>query len=446
MVRPGTDGPETRAESVPFREALRYWIRLGFVNFGGPAGQIAMMHRDLVERRRWISEGRFLHALNYCMLLPGPEAQQLAIYIGWLLHRTAGGIAAGVFFVLPAAFLLWGLAWLYAAHGEVAWVAAVFYGVKPAVLAVVVEAVVRIGKRALRNAAGVAVAAGAFAALRFWGVPFPAVIVGAGILGFLADRFSPGLFMLPPPKVGDGKAGALHGDDSAAPAHAAPSRGRAARVLAVCTALWAAPLAALWLWRGRGDVLVELGIFFSKAAMVTFGGAYAVLAYVGQQAVGHYGWITAPQMVDGLGLAESTPGPLIMVTQFVGFLAAWRHPGDLAPVAAGTLGALITTWVTFVPCFLWIFLGAPYIERLRGNRMLTAVLSAITAAVVGVIGNLSVFFAGHTVWGGSGALDPFAVGAALAAFAALAWRRWNMLAVIAGCAAAGAVWKLSVGS
>jgi chromate transporter len=425
-----------------FAEAFRYWLRLGFINFGGPTGQIALMHADLVDRRRWISENRFLHALNYCMLLPGPEAQQLAIYIGWLLHGTRGGIAAGVLFVLPSVVLLWGLSWMYMAWGSVGFVAALFYGIKPAVVAVVAEAVLRIGRRALRRKVHVATAAAAFVGIYFLRVPFPFLILGAVAAGFIGVRLAPRWFAAAESagKSAEADAGAVLSDGAAVAAQHRPSWGRAARVILVCAALWLLPLVALRGWRGSGDVLYREGLFFSKAAMVTFGGAYAVLAYIAQQAVEHYRWIEPAQMLDGLGLAESTPGPLIMVTQFVGFVGAWRNATDLPPLLAGTLGALLTTWVTFVPCFLWIFLGAPWIEQLRGYGRVTQAMSLVTAAVVGVVLNLAVYFAGHVIFPPAGA-DWFALGLAAAAFAALLKWKQGMVAVILASVLAGAAWK-----
>jgi chromate transporter len=419
--------------SVPFRDALRYWTVLGFVNFGGPTGQIAMMHRDLVDRRRWISEERFLHALNYCVLLPGPEAQQLAIYVGWLLHGTKGGLVAGIGFVLPSVFILLALSWIYVAYGSVPLVAALFYGLKPAVVAVVVEAVIRIGTRALKTRLLIGIAAASFLGNVVLGVPFPVIVAAAGLLGFALGRTHPALVGSP--------ARTAAGIDDLLPV-GNTSAARALRVILVCVALWILPIALLAVWRGSESVLVQEALFFSRAAMVTFGGAYAVLGYIRDVAVGHYGWLAAGQMIDGLGLAETTPGPLIMVTQFVGFLGAWNHPEGLPPAAAGVLGALITTWVTFVPCFLWIFLGAPYIERLRGNRELTAALSAVTAAVVGVILNLAVVFAVHTFFPPAGGVDVFAVAVAIGAFVAL--QRWHMSmpAVIATCAALGVAARL----
>lgn len=388
--------------AVPFRDALRVWIRVAALSFGGPAGQIAVMHRVLVEEKKWISENRFLHALNYCMLLPGPEAQQLAIYIGWLLHRTLGGLLAGIFFVLPGFVSILILSYLYAGFHDLAVVQALFFGLKPAVLAVVVEATLRIGKRALKNAMMVALAAGAFLGIFFLNLPFPLIIFCAGLLGFLGGRFWTEKFLV----IQSPEANSSHNDKATVDAmldesvldHTRPSLGRAVRVLLVCLLLWFGPLIFL-AFANLGNVYLQEGLFFSKTAVVTFGGAYSVLAYVAQEAVHHYGWLTPGEMLDGLGMAETTPGPLIMVLQFVGFLGAYRSPGLLAPLLAGTLAAVLTTWVTFVPCFLWIFLGAPYIESLRGKRLLNSALSAITAAVVGVILNLAAWFALHTLFG-----------------------------------------------
>ncbi len=425
-----------------FEDAFRYWLRLGFVNFGGPAGQIAMMHRDLVEERRWISEDRFLHALNYCMLLPGPEAQQLAIYTGWLLHGTRGGIVAGVFFVLPSVFLLLALSWLYAAHGATAWVAALFFGLKPAVVAIVAEAVLRIGRRALRRAVHWMLAAGAFSGIYYFEVPFPLIILAALATGFAGVRYAPATFRLPAaPQPGALATQELPANLAGALPAGQSSGAYASRVLAICGVLWTAPLLAVYLWRGPEDTLWREGVFFSQAAMVTFGGAYAVLVYIAQRAVEDFGWLAPGQMLDGLGLAESTPGPLIMVTQFVGFLGAWNHPGDLPPLVAGVLGALLTTWVTFVPSFLWIFLGAPFIERLRQHPAVGAAMSVVTAAVVGVVLNLAVYFAEHVLVP-AGGVDWFAAVLAGSAFAALAWGKVTMLRVLLAAAVAGALWRL----
>jgi chromate transporter len=356
------------------------------------------MHRIIVEEKRWISEARFLHALNYCMLLPGPEAQQLATYIGWLMHRTAGGLMAGLLFILPGIVCIMALSWIYAAYGNVGFVAALFFGLKAAVLAIVIEAVVRVGKRALRNRVMVGIAAVAFVAIFFFNAPFPLIIIAAGLLGFLGARAGRTEFAA----GGHGGQGGPVADDdllgNELPPHTRPNMRRAIIVGAVWLTLWLAPVAALLLWLGPSNVFSEIAVFFSKMAMVTFGGAYAVLAYVAQQAVEHYQWVTPGEMLDGLGMAETTPGPLIMVLQFVGFMAAFRDAGTLSPMVAGTLGGLLATWVTFAPCFLWIFLGAPFIETLRGNKALAGALSAITAAVVGVILNLSIWFAVHTLF------------------------------------------------
>jgi chromate transporter len=390
-----------RPSGVTQSEAFRVWLRIAALSFGGPAGQIALMHRILVEEKRWIGEGRFLHALNYCMLLPGPEAQQLAIYIGWLLHRTKGGIIAGGLFVLPGAVSIMALSWIYVLYGNVGLVAAPFFGLKAAVLAIVLQAVTRIGKRALRNAPMRWLAGTAFALIFLLGVPFPVIVLGAGLIGWLGGRAGHAAF----------RAGGGHGTSDGAtvadadsllgeelPAHARPTIGQSLRIAAVWLVLWLAPVAALLLLLGPADVFSQIATFFSGMATVTFGGAYAVLAYVAQEAVQSYHWLTAKEMLDGLGMAETTPGPLIMVLQFVGFLGAYRHPGMLSPLLAGTLGGLLATWVTFVPCFLWIFLGAPFIERLRGNVAVAGALSAITAAVVGVILNLAIWFAIHTLF------------------------------------------------
>ncbi|MBF0269897.1 MAG: chromate efflux transporter [Alphaproteobacteria bacterium] len=390
---------EQTNKGVSFGEAFRLWLKIGLIGFGGPAGQIALMHRLLVDEKKWISESRFLHALNYCMLLPGPEAQQLATYMGWLLHRTAGGLAAGILFVLPGAIVMWGLSVLYATLHELPVVEALFFGIKAAVLAVVVEALLRIAKRALKNRFMYGLAGLAFFAIFFLDLPFPLIVAGAGLIGFLGGRKWPHVFV-------QAKKAVKKEDEAVIDAaflagsldHTKPSAGRALKVSAVWLTLWLAPLLLFAAFLGVGHVFTQEGIFFSKMAVVTFGGAYAVLAYVAQQAVGTYGWLQPGEMLDGLGLAETTPGPLIMVLQFVGFLAAWRNPGPLDPLVAGTIGAVVTTYVTFVPCFLWIFLGAPYIEALRGNQSLNAALSAITAAVVGVILNLSVWFALHVLF------------------------------------------------
>ena len=386
---------------IGFGEAFRVWVRISLLSFGGPAGQIALMHRVLVEEKKWISESRFLHALNYCMLLPGPEAQQFATYVGWLLHRTAGGLVAGTLFVLPGAIVILGLSILYAGYQELGFVQALFYGIKAAVLAVVIEAVIRLGRRALKNASMVVVAAAAFVGIFFFEVPFPLIVVLAGLIGFTGGRLYPDQFVVIKGHEpdGDGETPVLDAALADGPLdHTRPSPARAVKVTSVCLVLWLGPVAVLAAALGFGNVFVQIGVFFSKMAVVTFGGAYAVLAYVAQEAVNNFGWLAPGEMLDGLGMAETTPGPLIMVVQFVGFMGAYRHPGLLDPMVAGFLGAMLTTWVTFVPCFLWIFLGAPYIEALRGNRSLGAALSAITAAVVGVVLNLAAWFGLHVVF------------------------------------------------
>ena len=451
MVDP-TIRPRAAPPPVSLAEALPVWARIAALSFGGPAGQIAVMHRILVEERRWISERRFLHALNFCTLLPGPEAQQLATYVGWLLHGTRGGVLAGGLFVLPGLVAIMALSWLYALSGQVGLVAGLFYGLKAAVLAIVVQAVLRIGRKALRGGAMRALAAAAFVAIFFLDVPFPLIVLGAGLIGYLGGRaglpaFAPG---------GHGGAEADVGGpyllgDGVVPRERA-GHGHVPRVLALWGGLWLGPVLLLVVLLGSGDVYAQIALFFSKMAMVTFGGAYAVLAYVAQAAVEGFGWLRPGEMLDGLGMAETTPGPLIMVTQFVGFMAAFRHPGALPPLLAGTLGGLLTTWVTFAPCFLWIFLGAPYVERLRGDRALGGALSAITAAVVGVILNLAVWFALHTIFRETrpialgpirfetpvpASLDPAALALALAALVAVFGFRLGVLPTLAACAGAG---------
>lgn len=423
-----------------FSEAFRFWLKLGFISFGGPTGQIAIMHAELVEKRRWISEARFLHALNYCMLLPGPEAQQLATYVGWLLHRTWGGVVAGSLFVLPSAVLLWALSYVYAAHGSVPWIAAIFAGLKPAVTAIVAHAVVRIGKRALKTGAMWTLAGVAFAGIFVFDVPFPLIVVGAGLIGLMGGQRRPDQFVVIKPHGSTaGRELAVLDDASQIAEHARPSLSRAVRVCVVCLALWSAPILTAAAIFGPSQTLVQEGLFFSKAAMVTFGGAYAVLPYVAQQAVERFGWLTAPQMLDGLGLAETTPGPLIMVVQFVGFLGGWHHAGELSPLLAATLGAAMATWTTFVPCFLWIFLGAPFIERLRGHQGLTASLSAVTAAVVGVVLNLAVWFGLHVFLPAPNTVDWFAVGVCAVALAGLIRFKIDVMAIVGLGAVAGLI-------
>jgi chromate transporter len=416
------------AKAPTFREAFRFWLKLGFISFGGPTGQIAIMHEQLVERRKWISEDRFLHALNYCMLLPGPEAQQLATYVGWLFHKTWGGIVAGVFFVLPSVFILYGLSWIYVQFGRIPWIVAIFYGLKPAVLAIVATAVLRIAKKSLKNAVLWAFAAASFVAIHFFRVPFPLIIFTAAFAGFLYGRSRPGSSNLSAPVD--------RGDQNLVPP-GLRSWSRAVKVAGVCVVLWWLPVLLVGGWLGWSHTVTREGLFFSKAAVVTFGGAYAVLPYVSQEAVDRHGWVTAGQMLDGLGLAETTPGPLIMVLQFVGFLGAWHHPGELHPALAGTLGALITTWTTFMPCFLSIFVGAPHIEQLRGNPKFAAALSAVTAAVVGVVFDLAVWFGASLLIPAPRTVDWYAVGVSVLAFIGMLRWRWDVVLVVLGGGALG---------
>ncbi|MEJ7623428.1 MAG: chromate efflux transporter [Pyrinomonadaceae bacterium] len=440
-----SDGGKSRSErrDVSFAEAFRFWLKLGFISFGGPAGQIAIMHRELVERRRWLSEERFLHALNYCMLLPGPEAQQLAIYIGWLMHRVWGGIVAGAFFVIPSIFVLLILSYIYAAYGNVPVVLGILSGFKPVVVAIVVEAVLKIGGKALKRRAHFIIAAAAFVAIYFLSIPFPLIVLAAAIIGLAGARFAPKLFSAVPTvkkidsetKVEDYSAAEMPfviDDHAPPPAHTLPNRARTLKILAVGVTLWIVPFVFLGWWRGFDSLHGQQYLFFTQAAFLTFGGAYAVLAYVTQAAAGSFGWITQAQAVDGLALAETTPGPLIMVLQFVGFMAGWNNPQDMGQAASAITGALITTYVTFLPCFIFIFLGAPYIEILRGNKNLTGALSGVTAAVVGVILNLALVFGVAVIFPNGLTLnfDLFAAGLSVAAFVALYRFKASVLPVV----------------
>jgi chromate transporter len=458
--------PSTQyGHAVSFREAAWTWARVAALSFGGPAGQIAVMHRILVEEKRWIGETRFLHALNYCMLLPGPEAHELAIYIGWLLHRVRGGIVAGVLFVLPGLITLGILSWVYAAFGDIGIVQSLFFGLKAAVLAVVLEAVVRVGKRALKSRASVVIAALAFIGIFFFAVPFPLIIFSAALIGFVGNRIRPGWF-----KAGAGHGAAKTANETPAvideafareiPSHVRPSFFRFAKVLIIGGIIWLGPLALLFALQGPDNVFTTIAGFNSKMAVVTFGGAYAVLAYMAQQAVEKYHWLKPGEMLVGLGFAETTPGPLISVVQFVGFMAAYRHPGALSPMLAGTLGGVLAMWSTFVPPFIWIFLGGPYIEALIGNKSLNAALSAITAAVVGVILNLAIWFALHTLFAqivemrGYGftvglpvlsSVNWPALALSAAAMIAIFRLKVGMIPTLAACSALGALYYLLVG-
>jgi chromate transporter len=443
--------PPTESDVVPLREATKAWFQISLQTFGGPAGQIAVMQRTLVDERRWLGQRRFLHALNYCMLLPGPEAQQLAIYAGWLLNGIRGGLIAGVLFVLPGMLALLALSAVYVGYGDTTVLDSVFVGLSAAVIAIVVQALVRVSRRALSHGSLVVVAVCAFAALALFSVPFPIVVLAAGVVGWALARAWPGMADpaegksddAPPPLIPDDQ---LHGER--------PSARRNAEILAVGLVLWAVPVVAALAAFGRDSVFVHEGLFFSWTAVITFGGAYAVLSYVAQQAVSHYGWLAAGEMVRGLALAETTPGPLIMVVQFVAFVAAYRDPGSLNPWVAAVLGSLITTWVTFVPCFLFVLLGAPYVERLRSNRSLSAALTGITAAVVGVIANLAVYFALHTLFSDTKTIDAGPLDLSVPVLDSLqvdqlivttlacglifVWK-WGVLPTLGACAVAGLV-------
>ena len=422
-----------------FREALRFWWKLGWISFGGPAGQISIMHKELVERRRWVGEEHFLHALNFCMMLPGPEAQQLATYLGWRLHGAKGGIAAGVLFVLPSVFILFGLSWLYMAGGGIGWVQGMLYGLIPAVIAIVFSAVKRIGSKVLKSPALWVIAAAAFAAIFFFKISFVLIVLGAALAGFIGGKRFPKQF-----PAGNGHGGGTTVE--AAPIELPPSpragRRRAALVTGLCLVLWWAPLLLAGWLLGWSGVHFQEGWFFSKAALVTFGGAYAVLPYVSQMAVDHYGWLSQRQMITGLGLAETTPGPLIMVLQFVGFVAAWQHPpAGWSPLAAGSLGALITTWATFVPSFLFVFLGAPHVETIRTRPAIASVMTAMTAAVVGVMLNLAVWFTWHALLPETGRFDGFVAVVAIGAWFAIERFKAGVIPVLSSCAVLGILYR-----
>ncbi len=442
--KPAADAPAT----IPFGEAFRFWLKLGFISFGGPAGQIAIMHEELVERKRWISERRFLHALNYCMVLPGPEAQQLATYIGWLMHRTWGGIIAGGLFVLPSLFILIALSWVYIAWGNVPVIAGMLYGIKPAVTAIVVVAAIRIGSRALKNNVLWGIAAAAFIALFALKLPFPLIVIGAGIIGYIGGRVRPALFAT---GGGHGAGGKSYGaavidDNTPTPAHALFRWRHFAVVLVAGLLLWGIGMALLITLMGWPNPLTQMGWFFTKAALLTFGGAYAVLPYVYQAAVEHYQWVTALQMIDGLALGETTPGPLIMVVAFVAFVGGWTTqflgPDNL--FTAGALAATVVTFFTFLPSFIFILLGGPLVETTHGELKFTAPLTGITAAVVGVILNLAVFFAYHVLWpeGLAGRFDWLSAVIGIAAFLALLRYKIGIMPVIGACAAIGTAWTL----
>ena len=432
-----------KSESVSFWQAFMFWLKLGFVSFGGPAGQIALMHEELVVRRKWLSEKRFLHALNYCMLLPGPEAQQLATYIGWLMHKTRGGIAAGVLFVLPSLFLLIGLSWLYIAYGQVTWVAGLFYGIKPAVAAIVLQAAYRIGSRVLQNNLLWAIAAASFVAIFALNVPFPLIVLAAALIGFVGGRLSANSF-----QVGGGhgaasqsSGSAIIDDDTPTPSHAIFTWKRLWQVLLAAAVLWLVPMGVLVLQFGWDHTFTQMSWFFTKAALLTFGGAYAVLPYVFQAAVEQFGWVTVTQMMDGLALGETTPGPLIMVVAFVGFVGAYAQAllGPDSLFLAGALAATLVTWFTFLPSFIFILAGGPFVESTHNDLKFTAPLTAITAAVVGVILNLALFFGYHTMWpqGFDAPFDTSAALIAIAAAVALLKFKLNVMQVIGACGLLG---------
>ncbi len=453
-IEPPTSPQHDREISVTYGEAFKVWLEIAALSFGGPTAQIAVMHRILVDEKRWISEQRFLHALNYCMLLPGPEAQQLAVYIGWLLHRVKGGLTAGILFIVPGCLSILGLSIVYAVYQQTTALQATFFGLKAAIIAIVIEAVLRISKKALKNNVMILLAGLAFIAMFVFKIPFPLVIITAGLIGWIGGRVSERHFFVLKPQTKSATETAVTppADRNVEDPYYRPSAWRALRVGLVCLFLWFTPLVVCWQLFGADSIYVQEGIFFSKMAMVTFGGAYSVLAYVAQQAVEVYGWLTPPEMLDGLGLAETTPGPLIMVVQFVGFLGAYRHPEPLSPIWGGILGSMLTTWVTFVPCFLYIFVGAPYIESLRNNKSLSTALSSITAAVVGVVLNLAVWLALKTLfrdvheftWGPVHVLAPTwrslniaALAITLAACLMTFKLHWNLFKTLAVCTVAG---------
>ena len=438
------DDRSGQTKPVGFWEAFWFWVKLGFINFGGPAGQIAIMHRELVERKRWVSEGQYLRTLNFCMLLPGPEAQQVATYIGWRLHGTVGGIVAGSFFVIPSIFVLLLLSYMAVAHSDVPVISGLLYGVQPVVIAIVVEALLRIGRRTINHRVLVGFAVLAFVALYFLSVPFPLVVLIAAIAGLLLSRTS---FARDAFRAGGHGSSEEYAIDQTA-SNGLPSVLRNVRLLGTFILLWAVPLGALYLWRGGDDVLIKEALFFTGAAFLTFGGAYSVLSYVSDVAVGHYGWLSADQMVQGLGLAESTPGPLIMVTQYVGFIGAWNDPGPFSPLLYGTLGALITTYATFLPCFLFIFFLAPYIELLANDQRLRAILIGVTAAVVGVIANLAVYFAMQVLFPDGislAGLDLFALVVAVVSFLVLQRYKVPIYLMVPASAVLGMAWTLLQG-
>ncbi|MFH1489008.1 MAG: chromate efflux transporter [Pseudomonadota bacterium] len=427
-----------------FRQATKFWIKLGLISFGGPAGQISIMLSELVDRRKWVSNERFLNALNYCMLLPGPEAQQLAIYIGWLLHRLPGGIVAGAFFVIPSMFILFALSYIYAAYGAVPFVASVFHGLKAAIMAVVLSAVIKLGKKALKNEIMVSIAVLSFIAIYFFKTPFPAIVLGAAFIGLLGSFVLPSKFNVHKGKEGkDFDEGYVRICEDPVECHVNPSAHRSFLLVAVFLLLWLAPVALLYFFLSNRVFYTE-ALFFTKAAFLTFGGAYAVLAYIAQAGVEQYAWLTGPQMIDGLGLAETTPGPLIMVVQFVGFMAGWNTSSGISPWIGGLAGSLVATYFTFLPCFLFIFLGGPYIEKFHDNAKLSSALSSITAAVVGVVLNLAVWFGLQVLIPSGDHFNWFAALIGLGAFAAIQWFKVGLIPVITAAGLLGLLWHMVI--
>jgi chromate transporter len=437
------DTTESNQHAIPhptFGAAFRFWVKLGFISFGGPAGQISIMHHELVDRKKWVSNARFLNALNYCMLLPGPEAQQLATYIGWLLHRLPGGVVAGAFFVIPSIFILFALSYTYAAFGTIPWVASVFNGLKAAIMAIVVSAVIKIGKKALKNGVMVGIAALSFISIFFLKIPFPLIVLGAGLLGLVGRYALPEKFdVIKGKDTRDFDAGYVQICEDPEVCHINPSTKRNIVLVTVFVLLWLAPVMMLSVFLPHRVFYTE-ALFFTKAAFLTFGGAYAVLAYIAQAGVEQYAWLTGPQMIDGLGLAETTPGPLIMVVQFVGFMAGWNHSAGWSPVVGGMVGSLVATYFTFLPCFLFVFLGGPYVEKFRDNATLSAALSSITAAVVGVVLNLAGWFGLQVLMPAAGGFNGFAAAVGLAAFASIQWFKASIMAVIAAAGIIGFIW------
>jgi len=438
-----------RNNSVPhpsFIEAFKFWLKLGFISFGGPAGQIAIMHEELVEKKRWISNGRFLNALNYCMLLPGPEAQQLTIYIGWLLHKIPGGIVAGSLFVIPSMLILFVLSYIYAEFGNLFVIESFFSGLKASVMAIVFAALIKIGKKSLKNSLLAAIAALSFISIFFLKIPFPVIIIAAALIGVAGSILFPDKFQTAKSKDlqgldDEGYVVICENENDSTECHIYPSTAQSIGVMGAFVLLWVIPVAILYILSAQKVFYTE-ALFFTKAAFMTFGGAYSVLAYIAQAGVEQYAWLTRPQMMDGLGLAETTPGPLIMVVQFVGFMAGWNYHGDYTPLFGALIGSLTATYFTFLPCFMFILLGAPYIEKFRDNQKLGSALSGITAAVVGVILNLAVWFGMYVIFPQTGGINWFAAILGIFSFVAMHWLRIGMIKVIAISGSAGVIWSL----